>query len=145
MGFAFDNGGRRCIRPILEKYQSGKESINYAYFKRLTGMKLIFILIKGESEGYSVKSREEVFPISNYPLEQTEFFYSQKQGIASPLIQCLKHFTGIHTYFFSLHTVNKACSKGRDKLGNEKSKLFDYSIFNYRNDRTHHSVMVQES
>ena len=23
-GFSFDNGGRRCIRPILEKYQSGK-------------------------------------------------------------------------------------------------------------------------
>ena len=46
-------------------------------------MKLIFILIKGESEGYTVKSREEEFPISNYPLEQTEFLYSQKQGIAS--------------------------------------------------------------
>ena len=23
-GFNFDHGGRRCIRPILEKYQSGK-------------------------------------------------------------------------------------------------------------------------
>ena len=49
-------------------------------------VKLIFILSKGESEGYTVKSREEEFPISNYPLEQSEFFYSQKQGIASPLI-----------------------------------------------------------
>ena len=24
VGFNFDHGGRRCIRPILEKYQSGK-------------------------------------------------------------------------------------------------------------------------
>ena len=46
-------------------------------------MKLMFILTKGESEGYTVKSKEKEFPISNYPLEQTEFFYSQKQGIAS--------------------------------------------------------------
>ena len=26
-GFNFDTGGRRCIRPILEKYQAGKWSI----------------------------------------------------------------------------------------------------------------------
>ena len=38
---------------------------------------------KGESEGYTVKSKEEQFPISNYPLEESDFFYSQKQGIAS--------------------------------------------------------------
>ena len=63
----------------------------------MTGMKFIFILVKGESEGYTVKSREEEFPISNYPLEQTEFFYSQKQGIASLLKQYLKHFTDIYT------------------------------------------------
>ena len=35
---------------------------------------------KGESEGYTVKTKEENFTISNYPLEQTEFLYSQKQG-----------------------------------------------------------------
>lgn len=35
--------------------------------------------LKGESEGYTVKSKEEDFPISNYPLEQSEFFYAQKQ------------------------------------------------------------------
>ena len=28
---------------------------------------------------YTVKSKEENFPISNYPLEQTEFYYAQKQ------------------------------------------------------------------
>ena len=27
-----------------------------------------------------VKSKEKSFPISNYPLEQTEFFYAQKQA-----------------------------------------------------------------
>ena len=27
-GFSFDTGGRRCIRPILEKYQAGKDHPN---------------------------------------------------------------------------------------------------------------------
>ena len=27
-----------------------------------------------------MKSKEENFPISNYPLEQTEFYYAQKQA-----------------------------------------------------------------
>ena len=43
----------------------------------------VFPSDKGESEGYTIKSKEEQFPISNYPLEQSDFFYSQKQGIAS--------------------------------------------------------------
>ena len=38
---------------------------------------------KGESEGYTVKCKEQDFPISNYPLEQTEFYYAQKQGMVS--------------------------------------------------------------
>ena len=38
---------------------------------------------KGESEGYTVKAKEEDFSISNYPLEQTEFYYGQKQGMTS--------------------------------------------------------------
>ena len=41
---------------------------------------LVFYLDKGESEGYTVKCKEKDFPISNYPLEQTEFFYAQKQA-----------------------------------------------------------------
>lgn len=36
---------------------------------------------KGESEGYTVKSKDEDFAISDYPLLQTEFFYDQKQGM----------------------------------------------------------------
>ena len=30
-----------------------------------------------------MKTKEEDFPISNYPLEQTEFYYGQKQGMTS--------------------------------------------------------------
>ena len=37
----------------------------------------------GESVGYTVKSMEKDFPISNYPLEQTEFLYDSKQGRGS--------------------------------------------------------------
>ena len=42
-----------------------------------------FYLDIGESEGYTVKCKEKDFPISNYPLEQTEFYYAQKQGMVS--------------------------------------------------------------
>ena len=51
-----------------------------------------------------MKCKEKDFPISNYPLEQTEFYYAQKQA--------------------------------RDKLENEKNKVFDYSMFHHRNDIT---------
>ena len=37
---------------------------------------------KDESVGYTVKSMEKDFTISNYPLEQTEFLYDSKQGMA---------------------------------------------------------------
>ena len=36
---------------------------------------------KDESVGYTVKSKEKDFTISNYPLEQTEFLYDSKQGM----------------------------------------------------------------
>ena len=36
--------------------------------------------IEGESQGYFVKTLEEEFPISNHPLEQTEFLFYQKEG-----------------------------------------------------------------
>ena len=40
----------------------------------------MWIPFEGESVGYTVKSMEKDFPISNYPLEQTEFLYDSKQG-----------------------------------------------------------------
>ena len=87
--FSFDNGGRRCIRPILEKYQSGKghQSMLPGYQLRknmphaMCNTKQIHP-DEEESEGYTVKCKEKDFPISNYPLEQTEFYYAQKQGMA---------------------------------------------------------------
>ena len=39
--------------------------------------------MKGESVGYTVKSMDKEFSISNYPLEQTEFLYDSKQGMFS--------------------------------------------------------------
>ena len=36
--------------------------------------------VKGESEGYTVRCKKKDFPISNYLLEQTEFYYAQKQA-----------------------------------------------------------------
>ena len=59
---------------------------------------------KGESEGYTVKCKEKDFAISNYPLEQTEFYYAQKQA--------------------------------RDRLEDEKNRVFDYSMFHFRHDIT---------
>ena len=35
---------------------------------------------EGDSKGYSVKTMEEEFPISSYPLEQTEFLFYMKEG-----------------------------------------------------------------
>ena len=56
VGFKFGNGGRKCIRQILQTYQSGA------------------------SVGYTVKTMGKDFAISSYPLEQTEFLYDSKQG-----------------------------------------------------------------
>ena len=36
----------------------------------------------GESEGYTVKSKEKDIAISDYPLLQTEFLYESKKGRA---------------------------------------------------------------
>ena len=36
--------------------------------------------VSGDSKGYSVKTMEEEFPISSYPLEQTEFLFYMKEG-----------------------------------------------------------------
>ena len=38
--------------------------------------------VLGESEGYTVKSKEKDIPISDYPLLQTEFLYASKKGKA---------------------------------------------------------------
>ena len=60
-----------------------RKRVDNIIFMNYTYRNYIFIPDKGESEGYTVKSKEEEFPISNYPLLQSDFLYSQKQGIAS--------------------------------------------------------------
>ena len=57
------------------------------YFLKSTvdmAMKTISIQIHrtDESEGYTVKTKEKDFKISDYPLLQTEFLYESKQGKA---------------------------------------------------------------
>ena len=52
-----------------------------------------FLFSQGECEGYTVKTKEEDFTISNYPLEQTEFLYGQKQGKVSSTQNNLRLFT----------------------------------------------------
>ena len=106
VGFSFHNGGRRCIRQILEKYQAGRDHFCKSQWGGISGqvdeidwdygfrnrcpwipgfIEDLFYLDKGESEGYIVKSKDEDFPISDYPLLQTEFFFDQKQDMATIL------------------------------------------------------------
>ena len=39
-------------------------------------------LLTGESEGYTVATKEKDIAISDYPLLQTEFLYASKKGTA---------------------------------------------------------------
>lgn len=77
-----------------------------------------------------MKSKGANFTISNYPLEQTEFLYEQKQGTSSnfnnPSITC--------TYCQFVQHVFELDLKGREKLGKERNTVFDYSKFNDRID-----------
>ena len=82
---------------------------------------------EGESEGYNVKTKEKDFPISNYPLEQTEFYYEQKQGMVN-------FYFPYPSTSYLLTSCFELFHKGRDKLGNEKNKEFDYTMFHHRND-----------
>ena len=83
--------------------------------------------LKGVSEGYIVKTKEKDFPISNYPLEQTEFYYEQKQGMTN-----LKLVTSPLFYYTSGH--RELFHKGRDRLGHDQNRVFDYTMFHHRND-----------
>ena len=45
-------------------------------------LKLHYLSFEGESEGYTVKSKEKDIAICDYPLLQTEFLYASKKGMA---------------------------------------------------------------
>ena len=65
-------------------YSSNIAGISIRKWERktfLSTIEYIENLIEGESVGFTVKSMEKDFPISNYPLEQTEFLYDSKQGM----------------------------------------------------------------
>ena len=78
-----------------------------------------------------METKEENFTISNYPLEQTEFLYGQKQGKVS---STQNNFSSI-LWTISYGTIKSELDlKGRDRFDNEKNKVFDYSMFSYRID-----------
>ena len=111
VGFKFSNGGRKCIRQILQAYQSG------------------------ESVGYTVKSMKKDFAISSYPLEQTEFLYDSKQGMVDFFWSkfFLEKMMDLKPPFFqSVFTMYKNQRKARDKFEDEQNTQFDYSMFHYR-------------
>ena len=109
------------------------------------------IPFEGESTGYTVKTLEKDFPISNYPLEQTEFLYDSKQGrvIENPrmskdcdeivriLIQNRRKLwdnkMGQSGSRFRNEYLNWLDHfKARDQFVDEKNTQFDYSMFHYR-------------
>ena len=106
---------------------------------------------EGESTGYTVKTLEKDFPISNYPLEQTEFLYDSKQGmvikiprmsedcdeIVPILVQNRRKFwdykMGRSGSRFRIEYPNWLDHlKARDQFVDEKNTQFDYSMFHYR-------------
>ena len=64
-------------------YIRTNQEIGEIFFKKIGENSKIqesLIPLKGESIGFTVKSMEKDFTISNYPLEQTEFLYDSKKG-----------------------------------------------------------------
>ena len=66
--------------PIRNSGHQYKVRYRLYYIVYISSFEYFCSPLKGESEGYTVISKENSFPISNYPLEQTEFFYAQKQA-----------------------------------------------------------------
>ena len=71
------------IRYGIQNFRGALSAKLYTVYKRVVISHCVKykIPMKGESVGYTVKSMEKDFPISNYPLEQTEFLYDTKQGM----------------------------------------------------------------
>ena len=81
--------------------------------------------MKGESVGYTVGAMDDEFPISNYPLEQTDFLYDSKQGTVDKNISS----TAYSMLDITLIYIDQ---KARDKFEDEKNAHFDYSMFHIR-------------
>ena len=79
--------------------------------------------MKGESVGYTVKSMDKEFPISNYPLEQTEFLYDSKLGTVD-----FSLIISAHSWSHTKMTYDNR-PKARDKFEDKRNTHFDYSMF----------------
>ena len=67
----------------VKYYIRTNQEIGKKFLKKIgknSSIQKSLILLKGESIGFTVKSMEKDFTISNYPLEQTEFLYDSKKG-----------------------------------------------------------------
>ena len=122
-------------------------------------LKILFeIPFEGESVGYTVRTMEKDFPISNFPLEQTEFLYDSKQGraIKGPFISrswnlflifglkqrklsdhVLVQAEPFGNFALSSTTALKIIKKARDRFVDEKNTLIDYSMFHFWKGSSH--------
>ena len=69
---------------------------------------------------------DDEFPISNYPLEQSDFLYDSKQGTVDKNISSTAHSILDITQLIYIN------QKARDKFKDEKNAHFDYSMFHTR-------------
>ena len=94
---------------------------------------------EGDCEGYSVKTMEEEFPISYYPLIQTEFLFYSKEGKFKKIMQSILPFVQFGLCHIKYKSIGMTYlydtflnQKARDKYEDEKNKQFDYSMFHHR-------------
>ena len=69
---------------------------------------------------------EKDFPISSYPLEQSEFLYDSKLG------KRLRKKLSSMGFDLLQWAAPKNRKKARDKFKGKKNTEFDYSMFHYR-------------
>ena len=123
-----------------------------SFLLRLRKLEILFeIPFEGGSVGYTVRTMEKDFPISNFPLEQTEFLYDSKQGrvIENPwmsedcdeivriVVQNRRRFwddkMGQSGSRFCIEYLNWLDHlKARDQFVDENNTQFDYSMFHFR-------------
>ena len=79
-----------------------------------------------------MRTLEEEFPISYYPLLQTEFLFYSKEGKFTKFVQSISSMKVVKYGAYMPNTVVSLNQKARDKYEDEKNKRFDYSMFHYR-------------
>ena len=69
------------------KYFNKQNSIGKGFRRNFVGLRILLNPTEGESVGYTVKTMEKDFCISNYPLEQSDFLYDSKLGMVEADLQ----------------------------------------------------------